>query len=257
MRGRCKFSRSLMSSDTRAEIPIVQPPARRRRPRLPPRVVMAATRPDFQRLRKRLSKGRDPGERLYLSRIHRLAAPQWCLVGPFMGAPQTAMLMETVAAWGGAQFLFFGWCGAIHSRVHTGDILLPTTAFAEEGTSRAYGVTDDRIELPATTLHDKLRGVVAGQGLTFHEGAVWSTDAVFQETPSKVRAYRRRGALAVEMEISICFTVARQRGLDFAAALVVSDELADMRWRPGFSDSRFKEAREAVSRTIELLCQTP
>ena len=246
-----------MSNKTCEDTPIVQPPARRGKPLLPQRVVMAATRPDFQRLRQGLAKGEDPGEHLYLSRIHRLAGLPWCLVGPFMGAPQTAMLMETLASWGGRRFLFFGWCGAIDARLHTGDILLPTAALIEEGTSRAYGMTDERIDRPATGLQDTLKTVLSGQGLAFCEGPVWSTDAVFRETPSKIRAFRRRGALAVEMEISACCTVARQRGLDFAAVLAVSDELSDTRWRPGFSDPRFKEARKAVTRTIEILCQIP
>lgn len=219
---------------------------------------MAATGPDLERLRRGLGLADERGERLYLSRIYQSAqgAPRCCLVGPFMGAPQAAMLMETLSAWGGAQFLFFGWCGAIHPDVHTGDILLPTAALVDEGTSRGYGVTDGRVHLPGPEPHDTLKALLGRQGLAFREGTVWSTDAVFRETPAKVRAYRRQGALAVEMELSACLTVARQRGVGMAAVLVVSDELSAMHWRPGFSDPRFKQACRAVTRSIEALWQT-
>lgn len=237
---------------------IVQPPARRgdKRP-IPPWVIMAATGPDLQRLRRGLALTEDRGEPLFLSRIYQAGdAASYCLVGPFMGAPQAAMLMETLSAWGGAHFLFVGWCGAIDPQLQTGDILLPTSAFVDEGTSRGYRGETEQIYLPPGDLHASVKVSLQEKGLPFHEGAVWSTDAVFRETPSKVRAFQELGALAVEMEISACLTVAQWRRVPFAALLVVSDELSDLKWRPGFRDPRFKQACKAVSQTIETLCQT-
>ncbi len=238
---------------------IVQPPARRKdKPPLPPWIIMAATGPDLQRLRRRLALGGDHGESLYLSRIYTSAeeVPRYSVVGPFMGAPQAAMLMEVLSAWGGRHFLFVGWCGAIDGQLQTGDILLPTAAWIDEGTSRGYGMADDRINLPTDRLHKTVKALLEDQALPYHEGAVWTTDAVFRETPTKVNRFQSRGALAVEMEVSACLTVARHNRLDFAALLVVSDELSGPTWRPGFRDPRFQQACQAVSRTIESLCQT-
>jgi len=218
---------------------------------------MAATGPDLQRLRRGLDLAEDRGEPLYTSSIYRpaQASALYCLVGPFMGAPQAAMLMETLSAWGGEHYLFIGWCGAIDPRVQTGDIVLPAAAFIDEGTSPGYGVKTEQITLPSDDLHRRVKAHLHTRGLPFHEGAVWSTDAVFRETPSKVRTYQARGALAVEMEISACLTVAHARGRHFAAILVVSDELSSLRWQPGFRDPRFREACRAVSRTVEDLCR--
>jgi purine-nucleoside phosphorylase len=238
---------------------IVQPPARRGdKPPIPPWVVMVATGPDLQRLRQRMSLSDDRGEGLYLSRIYRPAADglPYGLVGPFMGAPQAAMLMETLSAWGGAHFLFIGWCGAIDPQLRTGDILLPTSAFIDEGTSRGYGIGDDQVGLPSDGLLDVVRNGLKDNHLPFKEGAVWTTDAVFRETPSKVKRFRQQGALAVEMELSACMTVARLRQVRLAAILVVSDDLSDLTWRPGFRDPRFKQACKAVSQTVTTLCQT-
>jgi len=246
------------SREAYLEDAIVQPPARRgdKRP-IPPLVIMAATGPDLQRLRQTLALSEDRGERLFLSRIYQ-AGPSspYCLVGPFMGAPQAAMLMETLSVWGGGHFLFVGWCGAIDPGLQPGDILLPTSAFVDEGTSRCYGVNNDQVVLPPDKLQQSVKVLLQEKGLPFHEGAIWSTDGVFRETPSKVRTFREQGALAVEMEVSACLTVAHMRQVQFAALLVVSDELSDLKWRPGFSDPRFKQACKAVSQTIETLCQT-
>jgi len=238
---------------------IVQPPARGKgKPPLPPWIIMAATGPDLQRLRRGLAFGGDHGESLYLSRIYTSTeeVPRYGLVGPFMGAPQAAMLMEVLSAWGGRYFLLVGWCGAVDEGLQIGDILLPNAAWIDEGTSRGYGVADDRIKLPTDGLHEKVKTLLEDQARPYHEGAVWTTDAVFRETPAKVNRFQSCGALAVEMEVSACLTVARRNGLDFAAVLVVSDELTGPTWRPGFRDPRFQQACHAVSRMIESLCQT-
>jgi uridine phosphorylase len=241
------------------ETPIIQPPPRGAKPPIPPRVVLVATGPDLQRLRRGLAISGEGSEPLFLSRIY--SAPQtpapYALVGPFMGAPQAAMLMEALSAWGARQFLFLGWCGAIAPHVRIGDIVLPNGAFVDEGTSPGYDVNSDPVLLPGDDVHQAIKRTLTERGLAFHEGLVWSTDAVFRETPSKVKAYQRQGGLAVEMEISACLAVARLRGVGFAAILAVSDELSSLQWRPGFSAPRFKETCRAISRTVEVLCQTP
>ena len=95
------------------------------------------------------------------------------------------------------------------------------------------------------------------QGLTFTKGEIWTTDAIYRETPEKVRKYRKKGILAVEMEISALLTVAAYRSVSLTGLLVVSDELFDLKWRPGFSDSLLKKntrlAGELLLRLSESL----
>jgi uridine phosphorylase len=214
---------------------------------------MAATVPDVAQIRRQLPIPPDKGgEALFLSRYYTSDAPNssYGLAGPFMGAPQAAMLMETLAAWGAQRFVFLGWCGALVSSVVSGDIILPHGAFAEEGTSRAYGAIDNRVPLTSPEFQSELNTHLRQTGLDSHEGWVWSTDGVFRETEAKVHDYRRRGALAVEMELSALYTVGRQLNVELGAVLVVSDELSTLKWRPGFKSDRFKTARTAVCEAI-------
>ena len=60
-----------------------------------------------------------------------------------------------------------------------------------------------------------------------------------RETREKVERYQKEGVLAVEMEISALFTVAKFRGAELGAMPVVSDELATFKWRPGFKMEEF------------------
>jgi len=165
------------------------------------------------------------------------------------------MLLETLAAWGAETFLFMGWCGAISPSVTIGDLILPTGAVVDEGTSRHYGLDIGRQAVTAPALAAKIREVYAASGIALKEGTVWSTDAIYRETREKVAHYQRMGVLAVEMEYSALVAAARFRRRDLAGVLAVSDELSGLDWRPGFRDERFKSAREAAAGGLEQLCR--
>jgi len=171
-------------------------------------------------------------------------------VGPYIGAPYGVMLMETLIAWGARHLIVFGWCGALSPDLSVGDILVPTGAYVDEGTSAHYGHTGEcpaRASLPLT---QEIKGLMAANGLSYHEGLIWTTDAIYRETVDKVKQYRDKHALAVEMELSALFTLGRFRGVDVGAILIVSDELSTLKWRPGFGHHRFKAQRDSICRVL-------
>ena len=231
---------------------IIHPPRRRRAEPIGNLVILAATRPDLSWLRRRLTFSDDQGEPLFLSRFYPGAPPTsaFGLAGPFMGAPLAAMLLETLAAWGARSFVFIGWCGALSPSLQSGDVVLPSGAFAEEGTTRAYGCESRRVPAISPDFQSALSTHLRQSGIDCREGLIWTTDAVFRETADKVRRYRDQGALAVEMELSALFTVGRLLDVDLGAVLVVSDELSTLKWRPGFKSERFQAARTAVCEAI-------
>jgi len=217
--------------------------------------VLAATDPDLRRLRDGLGFGRDEGRRLHMSRLYTASESLAgiCLAGPLVGAPYAVMIAETLIAWGARTLVFLGWCGAVSATVEIGDMVLPTSALIDEGTSRHY-LPDIDASAPSASLAKKLAEMCAVDGRRLHQGPVWTTDAPYRETHDKVRDYQRQGALAVEMECSALFTVAAFRAAAAASLLVVSDELSSLCWRPGFKDSRFTRGREIACDVIGRLC---
>ena len=213
---------------------------------------MAATHPDVVQLRRRFEIPAGDGEPLFLSQLYpgRPQPADFSLVGPFMGAPQAVMLMETLAAWGVRRIVFVGWCGALVSTVKSGDVVVPQGAFADEGISRAYGCRDPRVQPTSPAFQSQLNTHLGQNGLAYHEGWIWTTDAVFRETELKVRHYQSLGALAVEMELSALYSVGRHLSVELGAVLVVSDELSSFKWEPGFKSERFKATRTAVCQAI-------
>lgn len=230
----------------RLEDGIVQPVCTRHTPRLGPLAIIAATDEDFHILRQNL--GLPDSRKLFLSGLCLDAADSGSpvLVGPLMGAPYAVMVLETLRAWGVQTLFFLGWCGSISSDLRSGDILLPDSAIIDEGTSLHYEQYSGDIVRPSAGLCDTLIKTLQQSKLAHRKGRVWSTDAIFRETPSKIKKFQKQGALAVEMELSALCSAARFYGLSFAALLIVSDELFTLQWRPGFKDKVFKQSRTAV-----------
>lgn len=177
------------------------------------------------------------------------AQPPIALAGPFLGAPQAVMAMEKMIALGVRRFWVLGWCGSLRQDLKIGDLLVPTEAISEEGTSRHYPVEGND---PRSTgsLNALIEKTLEKKGMHFKTGAVWTTDAPYRETPSKVRAYGGMGVLAVDMEMSALMTVSSFRGVSLAGLLVVSDELFDLKWRPGFSSEALKRASSVAAGTL-------
>ena len=107
------------------------------------------------------------------------------VIGPMMGAPYAAALLETIIAWGAQRVLFLGWCGAISPGRNIGDIIVPTGGLIDEGTSLHYGGANGEAASAAQDARRQIKQMLSGQGLPYHEGPVWTTDAPYRETPKR------------------------------------------------------------------------
>lgn len=235
---------------------IVRPIVTSGTPRTGPLGVLAATRSDLSALTAALGLENQRPRSLYMSHLHTRDDGVF-LSGPVMGAPYAAMILETLAAWGAGEIFFLGWCGAISASVSIGDVLVPSLAWIDEGTSSAYLQEPCRNARPSPALTRRTVAMLEKEGISFHEGAIWTTDAIFRETPDKLRHFRDLGALAVEMESSALFTVAAHLNMALSAILVVSDDLSSLTWKPGFKDKKFIENRQKLAKAVAGFLNDP
>jgi uridine phosphorylase len=203
---------------------IINPKKSKNSPELGPVAVMVATEADISLLRELFNFTENSFRKLFISRLYvgEKSRSPVSLAGPLIGAPYAAMLLETLIAWGVRKILFLGWCGAILDHVKIGDVILPTAAMIDEGTSAHYISSNS----PST----------ASQMIVNH-------------------ARQKQNVLAVDMETSSLFTVAKFRGVELGGVLVVSDELSALKWRPGFKEKRFQQSRRIACRMVTRLCQ--
>lgn len=235
---------------------IVQPVRNDHSPQLGPLAVMVASDGDIALLRERIDL--PDNRKLFMSRLYynrqnpRIPA----VVGPLMGAPYAVAILEMLHAWGAEQVLFMGWCGSIHGTLTSGDILLPSGALIDEGTSLHYRQSAGGLVQPDPMLHTRVFKSLESGNVAFESGIVWTTDAVFRETRDKVESFRQKGARAVEMELSALLSVAAFHHFATAGILAVSDELFSGQWKPGFSNERFLQSRKRIVDVIGGLVQS-
>ncbi len=219
------------------------------------RCVMVANPADFNLL-CRLTQTTGAGStRLMMSRLFQggKGNGRFSLLGPFVGAPYAVILQETAIAQGAREIVLFGWCGAVSSDVHVGDIVIPSSALIDDGTSRNYINEETDEVFPSAAVQQGLKDALIKRKIIFHEGRIWSTDAVFRETHEKIQFYNKRGAIAVEMEAAAVFSVGGFRGVEVGCILVASDELFSGKWVRGFSNPAFIQSRRAVCKMFRDL----
>jgi purine-nucleoside phosphorylase len=230
--------------------PIVRPVRNNRSPVLGPLALLIASHLDLEQLAIRMQL---PTKRqLYMSKLffdeNRSQRP--ALVGPIMGAPYAAMILEILRAWGVQKAVFIGWCGSIDAAFNIGDIVIPTSAVIDEGTSPDYMQPPDSIVYPDEHLCAALQTDFSANQIPFKKGRAWTTDAIYRETPEKLERYGKMGAHVVDMELSALYSAAAFHALPLTGILAVSDELFTLSWRPGFKEPSFILARNRICERI-------
>lgn len=217
---------------------------------------MVCSQEDLRLICNLMNIREDNFSNLFMSRLYTAsnANTDISIAGPLIGAPYAAMLLETLVAWGAQKIILFGWCGGVSLNVKIGDIIVPTASIIDEGTSKHYGIRSSKA-MASKNVVRKIQVELIKENIKYHKGTIWSTDAIFRETPRKVKNFQKKDILAVDMEMSAFFAVGRYRSIEVGGILVVSDELATFKWRPGFREKRFKQNRKVVCEAIQSLCR--
>ncbi|MFA6009113.1 MAG: nucleoside phosphorylase [Desulfobacteraceae bacterium] len=212
--------------------------------------VMAATLPDVNALADTLGLARDDYRDFFSARLYQGGSDDhgFFIVGPFIGAPHAVILLENLVVRGVDRIVFVGWCGSLSGRLSIGDVLIASGAYSDEGTARHYGVSDSQTLLETSKeLDGRLASSMNHLGLPVLSAQVWTTDALYRETPEKIIHFRDQGAWAVEMELSALLAVAAFRDVALSSILLVSDSMESFTWQPGFKDPRFKIGRKNLA----------
>ena len=217
---------------------------------LAPRVILAFTRPDFHYL-CRVAHAGGPPRYLWDCAVHE---GSWegqgiTVAGPALGAPYAVMVLERLIALGARVILALGWCGSLQNHVKVGSLVVPTTAVSGDGASRHY-LHQGSQPAPHPDLIRLIEARLRDTEIPRHFGPVWTTDAFYRETPEQVRHYQAQGVLGVDLELAALFAVGQYRQVAVAGLLAVSDELADLTWRPGFSTPAFRQGRREAARAV-------
>lgn len=226
---------------------LIRPRKGRTDPDIGPDAILVIVSSDLDHLLEVAPAGKRCDFDLGFFKLYRFEGKDggFSIFGPFLGAPHAVMGMEKIVALGAKRIWAVGWCGSLQPDLKIGDLVIPTGAICEEGTSPHYPI-GGRAPSADEQLCRSIDACLSRGGWHYRRGTVWTTDAPYRETPSKVLTYQEKGVLAVDMEMSALMTLAIYRSVRFAGLLVVSDELSGLTWRPGFKDPGFRKSRRAA-----------
>jgi purine-nucleoside phosphorylase len=145
------------------------------------------------------------------------------------GAPLAAGFLEELIALGARKVLICGGAGVLDSTIPQGQVLLPTSAVRDEGTSYHY-LPAGREVAPGAEALAALEKALIARMVPYTKGKTWTTDGLYRETRGKVAARRAEGCLSVEMEAAAFFAVAQFRGVQCAQLLYGGDDVGGEAW---------------------------
>lgn len=151
------------------------------------------------------------------------------LLSPFLGSPFAAGNLELAIALGCSKFLVIGSCGVLDNEIERNQFIIPTSAIRDEGTSYHYFPPSREIEMDPEIV-EGIHKYLNSKGIKNRIGKTWTTDGLFRETPSKIRARKAEGAITVEMEAAALFAVAKFRKVKLGYILAAGDDVSGIEW---------------------------
>jgi uridine phosphorylase len=158
-------------------------------------------------------------------------------------APDTAITTEILCGAGAQALIRVGSCGSLQEHVKIGDLIIVTGALRGEGTSPYY-VANNFSTVAHPQIVDALKRAAQSLQVRFHLGWIFTTDALFQETPELIAQLTQQNVLSIDMVTSIFLTIAQVRKKRAGAILAVSDECLYGKF--GFRDPLFLAAEEKI-----------
>ncbi len=121
--------------------------------------------------------------------------------------------------------------GSAGRAIDVGDIVVPSSAIRDEGSSHHY-LRPAREVAPTRRALAAIEAALRENHHDYVCGKTWTTAAVYRETPQRVNRLRREGCVVVDMEAAAFFAVARFRRVECAQILYGGDSLAGCRGDP-------------------------
>jgi uridine phosphorylase len=163
-------------------------------------------------------------------------------------APDTAMTTEILCAAGVEWLIRIGSCGSLQDHVKIGDLVIVTGAIRGEGTT-SYYVAKNFSTVAHPEIVNALKRAAETLKVRYHLGWIFTTDALFQETPELIQELNQQQVSSIDMVTSTFLTIAQLRKKKAGAILAVSDECLHGKF--GFRDPLFLAAEEKMVEVAE------
>ena len=166
-----------------------------------------------------------------------------------VGCPACAGNLDLFHAMGINKVMFCGGGGVLDGSIEVGQILVVEGAIRDEGFSYQY-IAPSRVIYTEAETNEKIIHYLKEHDIPYLQGLVWTTDAIFRETPDRIALRKEEGAKIVEMEQAGCIAVAQFRHFKYGALIYGGDDLSGEDW-----SNRGWRSREGIRYDLVELCR--
>jgi uridine phosphorylase len=171
------------------------------------------------------------------------------------GAPAAGLIIEQLGAFGIRAVISVGTAAALRSDQVPGTIVVCIRAVRDEGLSYHYQ-PPGHFAYPSPGLTARLAATISQNSRPAHQGATWTTDALYRETEEEAIHYGKAGVMTCDMEAAGVFAVAQHRQMEAAAAFAVADSLLNR--EPRTDGREIGSGLEAIlDAAVRTLLETP
>lgn len=172
----------------------------------------------------RAAKQLDSWEEVALNREYRVIKGKYkempvTVISTGMGGVSAAIALEELIACGGKCFIRIGSSGAVQKGIGIGDLIIPTAAVREDGTSKMY-VEEN---YPAVCDFELTRAIIETckrLKYNYFTGIIRSHDSFYTDREEELMTYwNKKGVIASDMETAPLLTVGSLRGVQVACIL--------------------------------------
>jgi len=161
------------------------------------------------------------------------------LVYPSTGGSASVMEVELLIASGVEKIVAFGTCGSMSTKMAKNTLIVPLAAKRDEGTSYHYLPASDEVEQSAESIM-AIESAFKELKKDYEKGKIWTIDAIYRETTSKLEKLQKLGYIGVDMELASLLAMAKFREIKFAQFLIADDNIAGTPVKPE-KDKNFEE----------------
>ena len=165
----------------------------------------------------------------------------------YLGGPATVGILEEIIAKGGRKILLFGSSGSLDKNIADGQIIIPTSAYRDEGTSYHY-VSSREGDFIEVKTADRLADIFSEIGIPVIKGRTWTTDAIYRETYKNKELRKQAGCITVEMECASVMAMAQFRKVEIFQFLYTADNLDCKEWESRILMKMPKDIKEKFIR---------
>lgn len=167
-----------------------------------------------------------------------------------IGAPSAGCIIDEVQyVTSATKYIFFGSCGILDKEKCSGKIIVPTSAYRDEGFSYHFVATKDYIEIKNSSI---LATILKRLNVDYVLGKTWTTDAVYRETINNRNLRKAEGCISVEMECAGLQAICDFRKIDYYPLLFGGDLLNDSSWEQGILGTNQEKEQQVVCFELAL-----